>query len=77
MRLESLTTSWLHEVCHDMAVEPPLQPPTGEARFPTSANLWDDAGTDVRARGFWGRRQSAFFDIRVFHPNALATAKLR
>ena len=24
----------------------------------------------THARGFWGRRQSAFFDVRVFHPNA-------
>ena len=22
--------------------------------------------------GFWGRQQSAFFDVRVFHPNALS-----
>ena len=30
----------------------------------------DDARAGIHARGFWGRRQSAFFDIRVFHPNA-------
>ena len=29
-----------------------------------------DARADIHARGFWGRRQSAFFDVRVFHPNA-------
>ncbi len=53
-----------------MAVEPPLQPLTGEAIVPTSANCRDDARADIHARGFWGRRQGAFFDIRVFHPNA-------
>ena len=26
MNLKDMTTSWLHEVCHDMAIEPPLQP---------------------------------------------------
>ena len=29
-----------------------------------------DARLDIRARGFWERRQSTFFDVRVFHPNA-------
>ena len=47
-----------------------LQPLTGEAIVPASANLRDDAKADICARGFWGRRQGAFFDIRVFHPNA-------
>ena len=30
---------------------------------------------DVRATGFWGRRQGAFFDASVFHPNALSYLK--
>ena len=25
---------------------------------------------DIRAHGFWSAGQDAFFDIRVFHPNA-------
>ena len=25
---------------------------------------------DIKAKGFWSRQQSAFFDVRVFHPNA-------
>ena len=61
--LRDLTASWLHEVCHDVAVEPPLQPLTGEAIVPASANRRDDARADIHARGFWGRRQGAFFDI--------------
>ena len=35
-----------------------------------SANRHDDARADIRATGFWGRQQCAFFDVRVFHPNA-------
>ena len=65
-----MTASWLYEVCHDVAVEPPLQPLTGETIVPASANRRDDARADIHARGFWGRQQGAFFDIRVFHPNA-------
>ena len=60
MYLRNLTASWLHEVCHDVAVEPPLQPLTDEAIVPTSANHRDDARADVHARGFLGRRQCAF-----------------
>ena len=55
---------------HDVAVEPPLQPLTGKALVSPFANCRDDARADIYARGFWGRQQVAFFDIRVFHPNA-------
>ena len=48
--LRDLTVSWLHEVWHNLAVEPPLQPLTGEALFPTSANRRDDARADIHAR---------------------------
>ena len=30
----------------------------------------DEACADIHARGFWGQYQGAFFDVRVFHPNA-------
>ena len=53
--LRNLIASWLHEVCHDVAVEPPLQPLTGEAIVPTSANHRDDARVAIHARWFWGR----------------------
>ena len=56
-------------MCHDVVVEPPLQPLIGEALVPASANCRGVAGVDIHARGFWGRQQGAFFDIRVFHPN--------
>ena len=41
-----------------------------QTRIPRSANIQNDARADIKARGFWGRRQCAFFDVRVFHPNA-------
>ena len=68
--IQDITANWLSEVCHDVEREPPLLPLTGETIIPQSANRRDDARADIRARGFWGRQQSAFFDIRVFHPNA-------
>ena len=52
--LRDLTASWLHEVCHDVAVEPPLQPLSGEALVPASANRRDNAKAAICARGFLG-----------------------
>ena len=50
--LRDLTATWLREVCYDVAVEPPLQPLTGEAIVPTSANRRDDTRAHTYARGF-------------------------
>ena len=38
-------------------------------RYATS-NVEEGARLDLSARGFWGRRQRAFFDVRVYNPNA-------
>ena len=48
---------------------PPIKSLSGEQIHSSSANLNDDAQTDIRA-GFWRGGQCAFFDVRVFHPNA-------
>ena len=42
---------------------------TGEM-LPRGANKAPDARLDIRARSFWAREQSPFFDARVCHPNA-------
>jgi len=57
-------------VCHGISVEPSLLPLVGEQITSSSANCSDSARADIHARDFWGRRQGAFFDVRVFHPNA-------
>ena len=75
--LRDLTTNWLREVCHDVAVEPPLQPLTGEALIPLSTNLRDDARADIRARGFGVDDRVHFLILGCFIPMHLATAKLR
>ena len=59
------------EVCHNVAVEPHLQPLTGEALRSASSITQDGARLDVAADGFWGSRfERAFFDVRVFNPYA-------
>ena len=70
MRSGILQLNGLNMYVMMLYIEPPLQPLTGENVVPATANRQDDARADIHAPGFWGRRQSAFFDVRVFHPNA-------
>jgi len=59
----------LRMVCNDVEVEPVLQEVTGET-LNHGANKAPDARFDIHARGFWERKRSAFFDVRMCHPNA-------
>ena len=68
--IRDLTASLLTEVCSNVVIEPHLQPLSGETFWLASTNTDDGARLDVRARGYWNARQDAFFDVRVFHPNA-------
>ena len=68
--IRDITASLLTEVCHSVATEPPLQSLSGELLNPRSANREDGARLDIRARHFWNGAHGAFFDVRVFHPNA-------
>ena len=67
--IRDLQAELLDMVRYDVQVEPALQPITGKelARGTSQA---PDARLDVHCRGFWERQRAAFFDIRVFHPNA-------
>ena len=58
------------QVCHNVATEPPLQPLSGETFTHRSANVTAEARLDIKACGFWNSTQDAYFDVRVFHPNA-------
>ena len=67
--LRDLEADLLGTVCNDVQVEPILQQTTGET-LNRGANKAPDARLDIHARGFWERQSSAFFDVRVCHPNA-------
>ena len=68
--VRDLTAGLLREVCHDIEIEPRLQPLTGEQLRP-SVNDNPEARLDIKARGFWGGRfECAFFDVRIFNPCA-------
>ena len=66
-----MTAQLLSEVCHNIEVEPPLQP-TNWRKIPyRTANVEDNARLDVMAQGFCGSdRQCAYFDVKVFNPQA-------
>ena len=67
--LRDLEAEMLRMVCNDVEVEPVLQEVTGET-LNHGANKAPDARLDIYARGFGERQRSAFFDVRVCHPNA-------
>ena len=67
------TTDLLSEVCHNVGIEPVLQPVIGEQLSLRTANREDGARLDIAAGSFWENdiyRQRAFLDVRVFNPFA-------
>lgn len=66
----NVTAHFLSDVCHDVMIEPLLQELTGEVLTHKSANCQDGTRLDVAASGFWGCRERAFFDVRIFNPFA-------
>ena len=65
--IRDFTASLLTGFCYNVATEPTLQPLNGET---LTANTDAEARADIRARGFWSKSQDAYYDVRVFHPNA-------
>ena len=66
--LRDLEAEMLSMVCNDVEIEPVLQEINGET-LNRGANRAPDARLDISARGFWERQRTAFFDVRVCHPN--------
>ena len=58
------------EVSSATEIEPVLRTLTGETFQLRTTTTDDDARLDIYARGFWGRSEDAFFDVRVMNPNA-------
>ena len=66
--LRDLEAEMLSMVYNDVEIEPVLQELKGES-LPSGANRAPDFCLNIHARGFWERQRSAFFDVRVCHPN--------
>ena len=75
-RIRDLLAQFLTEVCPNVAIEPALQPLTGETFPQSSANTDEGARLDVKAQNFWdSSRSSAYFDVRVFNSHAPSNCK--
>ncbi len=69
-RRRHLLPMWEGQVWLHVNIRIPLRAEIQRALALRSANTEDGARLDIRARGFWNRSQDAFFDVRVFYPNA-------
>ena len=58
-------------VCSEVEIEPVLQDISGE-HLNRGSTKDQDARLNIHARGFWQRHRSAFFDLKVCHPNAVS-----
>ena len=68
--LRDFTAEILDEIYNDVAVEPLLNPLTGERFNYKTAITEDHARLDLSARGVFVKGSRAFFDLRVFNPLA-------
>ena len=69
--LNDLEAEFLSMVCSHVEIEPVLQDISGE-QLNRGSNKAQNARLDIHARGFWEWHRSAFFDVRVCHPNAVS-----
>ena len=66
---DQLEADLLSILCSDVEIEPILQDISGE-QLGRGSNRAPDARSDIHASRFWENQRSAFFDVRVFPPNA-------
>lgn len=68
--IRDLTADMLKDVCHNVVIEPTLQPVHG-VHFDSQSTCTDDgARLDIAADGFWEAGRRSFFDVRIFNPIA-------
>ena len=67
--LRDLNAEMQREVFRDVVTEPRLLPLDGETVEGTAAYR---AAPDISSRGVWSTFERTFYDVRVFHPNAVS-----
>ena len=74
--MRDITVTLLSDVCKHVELEPSLLPLNGEEqRMRKTAKTNDEVRLDICARSFWVSGQKAFFNVRVFDPNARRYSK--
>ena len=67
--LRDFSADLLNDVCHDVEIEPHLQPLQGETFALKSTTTDDDARLDIRANGLWESRfNKTYFNVKIFNP---------
>ncbi len=68
--VRDITATLLTEACHEVCVEPDLQP-VAPGQLSGAANQRDGARLDVAANGVWGGRyEKTYLDVRIVNPHA-------
>ena len=67
--IRDIVAQIMKDVTYDVSTEPMLEPVTVD-NLAAGSNIDKEARLDIKARGFWGREEMAFFDARVFNPFA-------
>ena len=67
--IKQILTGLLSRVCRGVESESHLIKITKEQFKKKSANTSEEARLDIKAPGFWGKGQNAYFDVRVTHTN--------
>ena len=68
--VRDLLTAFINKVCHNVEIEPRLQPLDNERLHLRGAVTSSEVRLDIKAGGFWSRGITAFFDVRVTHVNS-------
>ena len=67
--VRDLTATLLTEVCHDVCIEPGLQPISHEVLTGATSNTQDGDRLDIAVMAFGGTYEKSFIDVRVFNPH--------
>ena len=73
--IRNITGTLLTQVYHDVSLEPPLQPLTGEVMYYATLNRQDEAIVGIAGRDFWSTGQMAFSGVKVFNPYTKSNQK--
>ena len=69
----TLRPDYCKSVCHDVEIEPLLQPVINKQGCKASAILGDyDRSVDVQATEFWGDGHNAYFDVRMTNADSIS-----
>ena len=75
--MRDFLTICLNKVCRDVMVKPHLIPLTNEKFALKSASTSEEARLDIKAKAFWRKGETAFFDVRVTHVNSKSSKNLK